>query len=195
MADSLSDQILLTSLLAGDEDALLALHGRYAGVVYSVAYRVLGERMAAEEVTQDTFLRLWDRAETYDPARGALLPWLLAIARRRAIDVLRYQQRRQPPQHETFSLDEHPYLWEQVPGSTDHDLRRTLIAGLESLPEEQRQAIALAYFYGLSHSDIAAHLGAPLGTVKTRIRLGMQKLREFWLADQPTEHPIGSDQA
>ena len=76
MADSLSDQILLTSLLAGDEDALLALHGRYAGVVYSVAYRVLGERMAAEEVTQDVFMRLWHKSAMYDPEKGNFVTWL-----------------------------------------------------------------------------------------------------------------------
>ncbi len=185
-AETLSDQQLMERLQRGSEDALIVLHQRYAGAVYSVAYRVLGERMAAEEVTQDTFLRLWDRAGSYDRARGGLLPWLLTIARRRAIDTLRQQGRRLPAQSETFSRDEPPSLAVQLSGdSTDHELRRGLVAALHELPEEQRQAIALAYYYGLSHSDIAAHLGEPLGTVKTRLRLGMQKLREAWLAEDP----------
>lgn len=188
--DTLPDPQLVERLQRGSEDALIVLHRRYAGAVYSVAYRVLGEGMAAEEVTQDTFLRLWDRAGSYDPARGALLPWLLTIARRRAIDALRQMGRHLPTGGEVFSLDEHPHLEEQISGDhTDHELRRSLMAALHELPAEQRQVIALAYYYGLSHSDIAAHLGEPLGTIKTRLRLGMQKLREAWLA----EHPIGPE--
>ncbi len=190
--DNLSDLDLLRSLQAGSEPALLALHERYAGAVYAVAYRVLHEQMLAEEVTQDTFLRLWERGHTYDPARGAFLPWLLTITRRRAIDILRQRQRREPSDLEAFSLDEHPYLWEQL-GESDEwsDLRRTLFDALRSLPEEQRMAIALAYFYGLSHGEIADYLGVPLGTIKTRIRLGMSKLRAAWFgADLPPGNPV-----
>jgi RNA polymerase sigma-70 factor (ECF subfamily) len=179
-----SDIDLLTRIQVEDEAALLEMHARYAGAVYSVAYRVLSDGMAAEEVTQDVFMRLWDRGHTFDPERGSFLPWLLTITRRRAIDVVRQRQRRQPSQHETFSIDEHPYLWEQIPDDDGHrELRRTLVAVLHDLPAEQHSVIELAYFYGMSHSDIAAYLDLPLGTVKTRIRLGMQKLRDAWLAE------------
>lgn len=186
---------LLQRIEQGDEDALLALHRRYAGAVYSVAYRVLNEPMAAEEVTQDTFLRLWDKAYTFDPAKGAFLPWLLTIARRRAIDTLRQQQRHQLPAGATFSLDEHPYLWEQIENPEPwerHDLRQALVTALRHLPPEQREAIELAYFHGLSHREAAAHLQVPLGTIKTRLRLGMQKLRETWLAQR---NPMGGGEA
>jgi RNA polymerase sigma-70 factor (ECF subfamily) len=177
-----SDSDLLMHIQHGSEDALLALHGRYVNAVYAVAFRVLGEQMAAEEATQDTFMRLWERGYTYDAARGDVLPWLLTIARRRAIDVLR-QQRRQPAPDATFSIDEHPYLWEELPdGDDQRELRGTLTGVLNALPEDQRTAIQLAYFYGMSHRDIAAYLNEPLGTIKTRIRLGMQKLREAWFA-------------
>ncbi|GAB4572914.1 MAG: sigma-70 family RNA polymerase sigma factor [Anaerolineae bacterium] len=179
----LPDSDLLARIQQGDEDALLALHQRYINAVYAVAYRVLGEQMAAEEVAQDTFMRLWERGHQYDPERGAFLSWLLTIARRRAIDVLR-QRRGQPPPEATFSIDAHPYLAETLPDSDEQrELRRSLVGVLGSLPEDQRKAIELAYFYGMSHGDIAAYLGEPLGTVKTRIRLGMQKLREAWFAD------------
>ncbi|NPV66658.1 MAG: sigma-70 family RNA polymerase sigma factor [Anaerolineae bacterium] len=190
--DNLSDIDLLRRLQTGSEAALLALHERYVAAVYAVAYRVLHEQMLAEEVTQDTFLRLWEHGHTYDPARGAFLPWLLTITRRRAIDILRQRQRREPAQLETFSLDEHPYLWEQFGQSDEQgELRHTLFDALAGLPEEQREAIALAYFYGLSHGEIAERLGVPLGTIKTRIRLGMRKLRAAWFgAEPPSGNPV-----
>lgn len=175
---------LLARIRAGDEAALLALHTQYANLVYSVAYRVLGEAMAAEEVTQDTFLRLWHKAETYDPAKGSFLTWLVTITRRLAIDRHRQQQR--DPLREMLALDGASERWEVLVGAEDSsDLRRTLIAVLYTLPDNQREALELAYFYGLSHSEIADYLGQPVGTIKTRLRLGMQKLREAWLADLP----------
>ncbi len=190
MLSELSAAELLARVQQKNEDALVALHTRYASAVYAVACQVLGDPLTAEEVTQDTFLRLWDKAHTFDPARGEFIAWLLTITRRLAIDVLRQRQRRLPLGAEMVSLDEHPYLYEQLPEEADEsrDLRRSLVAELRRLPEEQRQAVALAYFFGLSHGDIAAHLNLPVGTVKTRIRLGMQKLRQAWLAHaHPTD--------
>lgn len=185
MLDKHTVERLLGDIQQGDEEALVVLHTHYAGMVYAVAYRVLGEGMAAEEVTQDTFLRLWEKADSYDPARGTFVPWLLTIARRRAIDRLGQRQRRQPPDGETFSLDSHQYLYELIPADDAHsEERHALAAALRELPEEQRTCLGLAYFYGLSHGDIAAHLGLPLGTVKTRLRLGMQKLRAAWLGGE-----------
>lgn len=185
MTEQASDTDLLARVQDGDEAALLALHDRYAGAVYAVAYRVLGDRMTAEEVAQDTFLRLWQKGHTYDPARGDFLPWLLTISKRRAIDMLRQRERRFSVRQDAFSLDEQPYLAETIPGTgpdrAQRELRQALVMALQDLPEAQAQVITLAYFYGMTHRDIAAHLDLPLGTIKTRLRLGMQKLRQSWL--------------
>jgi len=177
---------LLTRIRAGDEDALVALHARYATLVYSVAYRTLNDLMAAEEVTQDTFMRVWNKAETYDPARGAFVSWLLSIARHLAIDTFR-RQRRDPILDPVF-VDDDLDGWDGLLPVQDDDLRHALRAALATLPDEQRQVLELAYFYGLSHSQIAEMLGQPVGTVKTRIRLGMQKLRDAWLSE-PESNP------
>ncbi len=177
---------LLQRIQSGDEDALVELHARYANLVYSVAYRVLNEQMAAEEVTQDAFMRLWNKSYSYDPAKGRFITWLLTITRRLAIDHLRQQQRRSPQAGMLF-MDEDPNLWENVLATDDRtsDLRRTLISVLAELPGEQRELIELVYFYGMTHSDIAESLAIPLGTVKTRIRLGMHKLRAAWTGKLP----------
>lgn len=178
---------LLEHIQAGREDALLALHDRYANLVYSVAYRVLNDQMSAEEVTQDTFMRLWHKAESYDPARGSFVTWLLTIARRLAIDAFRKQQR--DPLRNPVFIDGDSERWENALGDEDaSELKRTLIAVLRDLPDDQRAALELAYFHGMSHSQIAEYLGQPVGTIKTRIRLGMQKLREAWLAE-PSGNP------
>lgn len=179
------EQELIQSLLGriqfGDEEALLDLHEQFATLVYSVTYRVLGNQEDAEEATQDTFLRLWDKAEKFDATRGSFTAWLLTIARRVAIDRMRKRQRREPPQN-SVSMDEKPHLWETTLIKEDlSDLQRTLLSTLKELPEDQQRAIYLAYFHGMSHQDISDHLKKPLGTVKSQIRLGMQKLRDIWL--------------
>src|SRR5690606_20323372 len=138
--------------------------------------RVLNDQMAAEEVTQDTFMRLWRKADSYDPARGSFGAWLLTIARRLAIDSFRHQKR--DPMLDAQMIGEDTGQWEPAPeGGGRGDLRRTLALTVQTLPDEQRQAIELAYFYGMSHSEIADYLDVPLGTIKTRIRLGMERLR------------------
>jgi RNA polymerase sigma-70 factor (ECF subfamily) len=137
--------------------------------------------MSAEEVTQDTFMRLWHKAEAYDPAKGAFAGWLLTITRRLAIDLHRKQQR-DPLQNPVF-IEEDLKHWENaLQSDEDSDLKRTLVAVLHVLSNDQRQVIELAYFHGMSHSQIAGYLGQPVGTIKTRLRLGMQKLREAWLS-------------
>ena len=174
---------LIQGVNRGDEESLVQLHQQYVNLVYSVAYRVLGDQQAAEEVTQDTFMRFWKKSESYDPDKGRFTTWLLTVTRRLAIDVLRQRQRREPQSGMLF-MDEDPSLWESVPladGATD--LRRTLKSVLNQLPSDQRDLIELVYFYGMSHTDIAETLELPLGTVKTRIRLGMQKLRTAWVSD------------
>ncbi|MEO8607698.1 MAG: sigma-70 family RNA polymerase sigma factor [Chloroflexota bacterium] len=182
---------LLQQIQAGDEEALVALHAQFANLVYSVAYRVLDDQMAAEEVTQDTFMRIWHKSHTFDPQKGRFITWLLTVTRRLAIDVLRQRQRREPNTGMLF-MDEDPNLWENVlaTDSNGSDLRRTLVSVLSELPSEQRQLIELVYFYGMTHNDIAETTGLPLGTVKTRIRLGMQKLRLAWSAEAPINPKI-----
>jgi RNA polymerase sigma-70 factor (ECF subfamily) len=174
---------LLERIQAGDQTALVEIHTRYINLVYSMAYRVLGESMAAEEVAQDTFLRLWKKAYTYNAAKGRFATWLLTVTRRLAIDTLRVRQRQQPDSR-LVSIDEEPEVWENVLSVEENDLRRTLRSALSGLPVDQREPIELAYFYGLSQPEIADALDVPLGTVKTRIRLGMQKLRLAWLSER-----------
>ncbi|MGQ9888670.1 MAG: sigma-70 family RNA polymerase sigma factor [Aggregatilineales bacterium] len=178
--DQQTDIDLMRRVRSGDQQALAALYDRYGGPVYSVALFVLRNRPQAEEVTQSVFLRVWQRAEHWDPARGQLISWLLALARYTAIDTLRREQRRPAPLE--TPLDDMARLAAQ-PNPIDDPLwhdGQALRQLLSRLPPEQSQAIHLAFFNGMTHSEIAAALGLPLGTVKTRLRLGLNKLREWW---------------
>lgn len=176
---------LIHQIQSGSEEALLQLHDEFATPVYSVAYHVLGNSQDAEEVTQDVFLKLWDKSQSFDPDRGKFTSWLLTIARRTAIDRLRKRQRREPPDN-SVSIDSAPYLSEIIGGEEDiTDLQHSLLSVMDELPTDQRDAIYLAYFHGMSHSDIAAHVNKPLGTIKSHIRMGMQKLRIIWMQNQP----------
>ena len=177
------DVQLMLRVAQGDQQAFLRLYDRYAPRVFGLALRILGERMAAEEVTQDTFLKLWARARRYSPARGKVLSWLLTIARRTALDRLRLDNRR-PDRHNPYDPED---LWKGLadPDSATEESRwRTLRFALLDLPAEQRQVIALAYYHGMSHREIAEYLGLPVGTVKTRLRLGMEKLRRAWVSSR-----------
>jgi len=136
--------------------------------------------MMAEEATQDTFLKVWSRARQYNPGRGDFITWLLTIARRTALDRLRLESRR-PVLSTSQDPDE---AWKSIPNgnSFSEEARwRSLYFIVRTLPEEQRQVIELAYYKGLSQSEIAEVLDWPLGTVKTRVRAAMQSLREMWL--------------
>ncbi|MDF1499019.1 MAG: sigma-70 family RNA polymerase sigma factor [Anaerolineales bacterium] len=173
------DEAELTLLVAeGDRQAFLTLYDRFASRVYGLALKMLGDPMLAEEVSQESFMRLWHRAETYRPDRGAFSTWILTITRRVVIDRLR-KQSRQP--EIAMSIDEHSWHEPPDPDSTSESNRwRTLRFLLDELPEEQREVVELAYFHGLSQRQIAEHTRAPLGTVKTRARLGLEKLRQAW---------------
>ena len=139
--------------------------------------------MLTEEVVQDTFLKLWNRADQYLTERGSLLTWLLTIARRTALDRLRFESRRL-----NLSDGNDPDLiWESLPEpeTTSEETRwHSLYLAVQSLPEEQKKVIELAYYQGLSQSEIAEMLHLPLGTVKTRLRTGMERLRHEWLEDE-----------
>ncbi len=171
--DVLDDRLLMRRIAAGDRAAFHDLYERYVDLVYSMALKVVQDPAAAEDIVQDVFLRIWQRANQFDASRGRLATWLLSITRNRAIDVLR-QQNRQRIAADAFDerRDDHALAahWYAERDETVH-------LSLEILPPEQRRCIELAFFYGLTHQDIAAMLGLPLGTVKSRIRLGMRKLQ------------------
>ena len=176
---------LVRRVAAGEQDAFLILYDRYAARVHALTLHVLGDPMLAEEATQDTFLKLWSRARTFQPERGSLAVWLLTIARRTALDRVRLEGRR-PLLSDGRDPDT---VWQLIPdGSADGaDARwQSLRFAVRALPAEQRKAIELAYYQGMSHSEIAAELGWPVGTVKTRIRAAMQGLRRAWLDEGTT---------
>ena len=173
------DEGELTLLVAeGNRQAFLELYDRYSSRVYGLALKMLGDPMSAEDVSQEAFMRLWKRAETYRPDKVAFSTWMLTVTRRIVIDRFRKHSRR--PEIST-SIDEHD--WQEPPdpdSSSESNRWRTLHFMLMELPAEQREVVQLAYFYGLSQRQIAEHTDTPLGTVKTRARLGMDKLRDAW---------------
>ena len=167
------DAALVAAIRAGDEHALAQLYDRYSPVVYSVALRVLGDTGAAEDVLQEVFLQLWRNPGVFDSNRGSLGAWLAVIARNRAIDGLR---RRKP---ETDPADVIISVEVDLEGETER--RRMLEKVREvvnALPAEQRGVLEMAFFEGLTHTEIAAKTGQPLGTIKTRIRSGLLSLRK-----------------
>jgi RNA polymerase sigma-70 factor (ECF subfamily) len=150
--------------------------------VFSVAYAILGDRAVAEEVTLDVFVRVWQRAQTYQPERGKVSTWLVAITRHKAIDLLRWKKLR--PESNSLDWDvsslQNGFVLQDPEEQAELAQQQERVRqALAQLPAEQRQALSLAYFRGYSQLQIAEALKEPLGTVKTRIRLGMQKLREL----------------
>lgn len=175
------DEALIERLAQGDVSALEALYGRYARPVYSLALRILSDSADAEEVTQDVFERVWRHAPAFDAERGRFGTWLMSMTHHVAVDRVRKRQRRpqtvQGEAADRVTLDL-PDSGADVSESTLRNLEAQQIRrALHSLPASQQQAIELAYFGGLSHLEIAAVLGDPLGTVKARIRRGMDRLR------------------
>jgi len=161
-----------------DSQALADLYDRYAPVSLALAGRILGDRSEAEDVLQIVFTRVWQEAGRYDAAKGSPTSWILSWVRNGAIDRLR---RREALQRATLhSLDHAPAGHEEPAGHDEQSAleRERLQKAVASLPADQRQVIELAYFEGLSQTQIAQRLGEPLGTVKTRVRLGMSKLRQ-----------------
>jgi RNA polymerase sigma-70 factor, ECF subfamily len=162
----------------GDEQAFAGLYDESSGLVYSVALRILGNEADAEEVTLEVYTHIWKYAKDFDAGRGTVCAWLAMLARSRAIDRLRAGASRRTCERElpaAFAIIDPGILPDEAGEASER--RRFVQAALETLSAEQREAIELAYFSGLSHSELAARLGRPLGTVKTRIRLAMMKLR------------------
>jgi RNA polymerase sigma-70 factor (ECF subfamily) len=170
-----SDLALVTAIRVGDESAMAALYDRYSSIVYSVALRVLQDTGAAEDVLQDIFMQLWRNPGAFDSSRGNMAAWLAVISRNRAIDRLR--KRRPESDIEEVVVSVEPDLASEADRERAMDRVR---GALQGMPAAQRSALQMAYFEGLSHSEIAEKTGEPLGTIKTRIRSGLLILRKVF---------------
>jgi RNA polymerase sigma-70 factor (ECF subfamily) len=176
-----SEHELAARLQRGDAASIESLYDRYGRLAYSLAYRVLNDAASAEEIVQEAFLALWRNASSFDASRGTLRAWLLAIVRNRAIDRIRGNR----GQQSTASIEhmgrmaEVPDAWETVSIELERKQVREAVA---ALPDEQRRTLELAYFGGLTHNEIARQMDVPLGTVKGRMRIGLEKVRSFLLA-------------
>jgi len=185
-SQALEDDVhLMDAVAARDQRALAALYDRHAGSVFGVCLRVLREREEAEEATCDVFIELWNRASRFDPERGHPLAYLLNLARSRAIDRLRSRVRRNRmlvvrDEEAAHAL---PSTASPLAETMTAQMRSRLERALSGLQPGQKRALELAYFDGMSHSEIAAALDEPLGTVKTRIRQGLLRMRESLDAD------------
>ena len=172
---------LIVRVAAGDERALAQLYDATSRMVYGLCLRIVKDPSAAEDITLEAYLQLWRTAESYDPLRGTVSAWLLTVVRSRSIDWLRARKARRADLEQ--NLEEVFDLRDRRPSpehaSIDASRARIIRDAMSELPPDQRNAIELTYFSGLSHSEIALHIGLPIGTVKTRIRLGMMRLREL----------------
>jgi len=163
----------MSAVRAGNQDAMACIYDRYSPVVYSVAFRVLGESAAAEDTLQEIFLQLWRNPSSFDASRGNLAPWLAVITRNRALDILRKRRPQTEIGETTVSVD--------FDLATDAERKRVTAkvrSILQQMPMAQRSALEMAYFEGYSHSEISEKTGEPLGTIKTRIRTGLMLLRK-----------------
>jgi RNA polymerase sigma-70 factor (ECF subfamily) len=169
------DHVLIEALAGRDLSALSALYDRYGRVSYTLAYRILGEPEAAEDVVQDAFLAAWRGAATFRRERGNARSWLLSIVHHRAVDLLRRRTAFRPAPLE--AADGTPADADTAEEAARNVERGSVRAALETLPEAQRRTIELAYFGGYTQSELADLMGVPLGTVKGRMRIGLQKMR------------------
>jgi RNA polymerase sigma-70 factor, ECF subfamily len=175
----LADEDLMTLVERRDADAFAILYDRHGGAAYSLAHRIVGDPSVAEDVTQEAFLSVWRSGARFDPTRGSVRTWTLGIVRNRSIDALRRLAGSAPK----LDLDDDGLLEAQPAGERTEgeairrETARTVRGALRDLPAEQSEVIGLAYFGGFSHSEIAEILGMPLGTVKGRMRLGLEKIR------------------
>ena len=177
----LSDEALVALVSRGDEAALDALYTRFGRVAYGLALRIVRDADLAQDAVQEAFLSAWRTAATFDPSRGNASSWLLTLVHRRAVDVVRREQRRRAE-----PLDDAPVASGDAPDEDAwiRERRRTVQAALARLSPDQRQALELAYYGGLSQSELAERLGVPLGTVKSRMFAALARLRDV-LGEEP----------
>jgi RNA polymerase sigma-70 factor (ECF subfamily) len=171
-----SDNELLRAVARGDETALAQVYDRYRLILFGLIVRILHSREEAEDVLQEVFLQVWRRAKDFDEARGRAFTWLVTVARSRALDRLRSLGARARLAEAAPPIE---YIGDAAADVFQSEQAEVIRRALAQIPVDQRQALFLGYFEGLTQSEIAARLGAPLGTVKTRMRTGMTKLREL----------------
>jgi len=178
-AERLADEELMPLIGEKDPGAFEVFYDRHGGVAYSLAYRIVGERGAAEDVTQEAFISIWRSGARYDAARGSVRTWMLGIVRNRAIDFLRSKAGRAPKLDfdDDSILDQRPAEELTEAEALRRETASELRGALGELPGEQSKVLELAYFGGFSQSEIATMIGVPLGTVKGRMRLGLEKIR------------------
>jgi len=176
---ALKDEEIIARVRSGEGWAMSVLYDRYARLVFSLSLKILNDRSAAEETVQEVFVKVWKRCREYDARRGKFSSWLTGIAHNHAIDELR--RRRVRPSASDGEDDAMDAVLDDGPAPLDLAMQslehRRIVEALKQIPDEQRHAIEMAYFEGLTQQEIAERLGDPLGTVKTRMRLGMQKLK------------------
>ncbi len=176
----LADEELISLVGRGDAQAFATLYDRHSRAAYSLAYRMMGEHQAAEDVLQDALLKVWRSAASYRPERGSLRTWLLSIVRNRGIDQLRHLASRRRMQEKVEATAPTSQPGEAFAESWTNVEREQVREALRSLPEEQSKVLELAYFSGYAQPEIAELLGLPLGTVKGRMRLGLKKIRDYF---------------
>ena len=178
-AERLADEELMPLVGRKDPEAFEVLYDRHGGAAYSLAYRIVGDRAAAEEVTQEAFISVWRSGARFDAARGSVRSWLLSVVRNRAIDFLRSRAGKAPKL--TFDddavLEQRPAEERTEEEALQRETAAELRGALGKLPDPQSKVIELAYFGGFSHSEISRILNLPMGTVKGRMRLGLEKIR------------------
>lgn len=176
--ERLADEELMTLVEDGEPRALEVLYDRHGGAAWSLAHRIMGDRQAAEDVTQEAFVSIWRSGGRYDATRGSVRSWVLAIARNRGIDALRRSASRSSLDYDDDGALEAQPAAERTDGEALRNERARVVRGaLAELPHDQSQVLGLAYFGGFTHREIAELLDVPLGTIKGRMRLGLEKMR------------------
>lgn len=174
------DAALLRLVQSGDDQALAALYDRHGGIAYGLAYRITGDAAAAEDAVQDAFVSMWKQAPRFDPERGQVRSWLLTIVHHKAVDLVRRRsnrpERQLPDGAEEFLVDAQGRPDEIAETSMD---ARAVREAVTRIPEDQRRTVEMAYFLGMTHVEIAEAMDVPLGTVKSRLRIAMEKLRDY----------------
>jgi RNA polymerase sigma-70 factor (ECF subfamily) len=179
LADSEPDRALAERLKQREPQAMADLYDKYGRIVYALIFRIVRDTGVAEDLSQETFLRVWNRVQGFDNARGALGPWVLTVARNRAIDYLRSVDGRMAHNAVELDTNEHPSLFGDLERDVlNSDRARVLRAAFKKLTDKQQMVIELAYFEGLSQSEMADRLKQPLGTVKTWMRSALRVLRD-----------------
>ncbi len=184
------DRTLIQQIGIGDPKALSLLYDRHKTIVFSLAIKISGSHETAEDITLDVFTQIWQHADKYHPEKGSVRGWIASIARYRSIDTLRRQNVRLDIHHpnwsdiqlETLPSDENP-----DDALESAEIRRRVSNSIHRLPEDQQKVLAMAYYKGYTHRQIAEALNEPLGTIKTRIRLGLQKLRQIFKSEKILE--------